>query len=163
MRLVREAHGRLVELAAALDPDVVRAVAHDLGDRVVGEQALERPVAEDVVEDLRREALAILAGDAGLVVQEPAHVRGHAVAELVGVDGDVEELRPELGDDAHVHAVLQLGERLLVSDGASLARDSLVEFHDLALSSEEPAAGGGARSRRSEAAAAAIAGTGSAT
>ena len=80
VRLVREAHGRLVELAPALDPDVVGAVAHDLGDRVVREQALERPVAEDVVEDLRREALAVLAGDAGLVVQEPAHVRGHAVA-----------------------------------------------------------------------------------
>ena len=83
VRLVREADGRLVELAAALDPDVVRAVAHDLGDRLVREQTLERPVAEDVVEDLRREPLAVLAGDAGLVVQKPAHVRGHAVAELV--------------------------------------------------------------------------------
>ena len=130
MRLVREADGRLVELAAALDPDVVRAVAHHLGDRVVGEQALERPVAEDVVEDLGREPLAILAGDAGLVVQEPAHVRGHAVAQLVGIDGDVEELRAELGDDAHVDAVLELGERLLLSDRAALAGDSLVEFHD---------------------------------
>ena len=130
MRLVREADGRLVELAAALDPDVVGAVAHDLGDRVVGEQALERPVAEDVVEDLGREPLAILTRDTGLVVQEPAHVRGHAVAELVGIDGDVEQLRSQLGDDAHVNAVLELGERLLISDGAALAGDSLVEFHD---------------------------------
>ena len=143
MRLVREADGRLVELAAALDPDVVRAVAHHLGDRVVGQQALERPVAEDVVEDLRRESLAILTCDARLVVQESAHVRGHAVAKLVGVDGDVEQLRAELRDDAHVHAVLELGERLLLSDRAALAGDSLVEFHDLALSSEEPTAGGG--------------------
>ncbi len=86
------------------------------------------------------EPLAILARDAGLVVQEPAHVRGDAVAELVGVDRDVEELRSELGDDAHVHAVLELGERLLFSDGAAVARDSLVEFHDLGLSSEEPTA-----------------------
>ena len=145
MRLVREADGRLVELAAALDPDVVRAVAHDLGDRVVGEQALERPVAEDVVEDLGRQAFAILTRDARLVVQEPAHVRGYAVAELVRIDGDVEELRAELGDDAHVDAVLELCERLLLSDRAALAGDSLVEFHGLALSSEEPTAGGGCR------------------
>ena len=149
VRLVREADGRLVELAAALDPDVVGAVAHDLGDRVVREQALERPVAEDVVEDLRREPLAILAGDAGLVVQEPAHVRGDAVAQLVRVDGDVEELRAELGDDAHVDAVLELGERLLLSRrGRAGSRFARGVPWLLALSSEEPTAGGGGRSRR---------------
>ena len=115
VRLVGEADGRLVELAAALDPDVVGAVDHDLGDRVVGEQALERPVAEDVVGDLRREPLAVLARDAGLVVEEPADVGDDAVAELARIDGDVEELRAELGDDAHVDAVLELGERLLLS------------------------------------------------
>jgi hypothetical protein len=54
VRLVGEPHGRLVELSAALDPDVVVPVAHHLGDRVVGEQSLERAIAENVVEDLGR-------------------------------------------------------------------------------------------------------------
>ena len=52
LRLVVEAHRRLVEPALALDPDLVGAVDHDLRDRVVGEQPLERAVAEDVVGDL---------------------------------------------------------------------------------------------------------------
>ena len=61
VRVVVEAHRRLVEAALALDPDVARAVDHDLRDRVVGEQALERPVAEDVVGDLLGEPLAVVA------------------------------------------------------------------------------------------------------
>ncbi len=93
----------------------------------------------------------------GLVVEQPAHVRGDAVAELVRVDRDVEQLRPELGDDAHVDLVLELGERLLFSHRAALAGDSLVEFHELGLSSEEPTAGG---RRAGGIGAAAIAGTG---
>ena len=61
VRLVVEPDGRLVELALALDPDLAGAVDHDLRDRVVGEQALERPVAEDVVGDLLAETLAVVA------------------------------------------------------------------------------------------------------
>jgi hypothetical protein len=114
VRLVREADSRLVELAAALDPDVLRAVAHDLRDRVVGDEPLERPVAEDVVEDLRRQAIAVLAREAGLVVQVPSDVGRDPGAQLVRVDRDVEELRPELADDGHVDLVLQLGEGLLL-------------------------------------------------
>ena len=48
----RERQRRLREPAVALDPDVVRAVDHDLRDRRIGEQPLERAVAEDVVGDL---------------------------------------------------------------------------------------------------------------
>ena len=40
------------EAALALDPDLARAVDHDLRDGVVGKEALERPVAKDVVGDL---------------------------------------------------------------------------------------------------------------
>ena len=55
----------VVEPAVALDPDLVRAVDHDLGDRVVGQELLERPVAERVVGDLLDEALAIVARQPG--------------------------------------------------------------------------------------------------
>ena len=40
---------RPLDLALALDVDPVEVVDHDLGDVVVAEQRLERPVAEDVV------------------------------------------------------------------------------------------------------------------
>ena len=134
MRLVREPDGRLVQLSSALDPDVVGAVAHDLGDRVVREQALERPVAEDVVEDLGRQPVAILACEAGFVVQMPPDVRHDAVPELGGIDRDVEELWPELRDDRHVNLVLQFCERLLLRGSRPpAARDSLVEFHGYAF------------------------------
>ena len=56
-----------IEPPLALDPDVERAVDHDLGDGVVGEQALERAVPEDVVGDLGGEPVAVVARDAGLL------------------------------------------------------------------------------------------------
>ncbi len=48
-----------LDLPLALDPELVERVAHDLGDAVVGEQRLERPVAERVLEHLLDEALAL--------------------------------------------------------------------------------------------------------
>ena len=47
--------GQLDELAAALDVDTVGAVDHHLGDGRVVEEALDRPVAERVVDDLAHE------------------------------------------------------------------------------------------------------------
>ena len=44
----------------ALDPDVVRAVDHDLGDAVVGKQALEGAMAERVVCDRGGEPLTVV-------------------------------------------------------------------------------------------------------
>ena len=64
VRLVGEARASSAcSRPLALDPDVVRAVDHDLGDGLVREQALERPVPEDVVGDLADQALAIGARD----------------------------------------------------------------------------------------------------
>ena len=80
--------------------------------RVVGEQPLERPVAEDVVGDLEGEPLAVVARDAGLLRELVADVREHPLAEVRRVDGDVEELRPEVADDGEVDAVLDLRERI---------------------------------------------------
>ena len=113
MRVVGEADGRLVEAALALDPDLARPVDHDLRDRVVGEQPLERPVAEDVVGDLVREPLAVVARDAGLAGEVPADVGDDAVAHADRVDRLAGELRAELADHEHVDRVLEVGERLL--------------------------------------------------
>ncbi len=66
MRLVGEADWRLVQPPGALDPDVVRAVDHDLRHRVIGEQALEWAVPEDVVGQLLGEQLTVLLGEAWL-------------------------------------------------------------------------------------------------
>ena len=52
VRLVVELHACLVEATLSLDPDVVRAVDHDLADAVVDQEPLQRPVAEDVICDL---------------------------------------------------------------------------------------------------------------
>ena len=48
-----------VELAAALDVDRVAAVDHHLGDGRVGEEALDRTVAEHVVAELGDERVAL--------------------------------------------------------------------------------------------------------
>ena len=60
---------------------VVRPVDHDLGDRVVGEQPLERPVAEDVVGDLGGEPLAVVAREARLLAELPLDVGDDALAQ----------------------------------------------------------------------------------
>ena len=73
-------------LPIALDPDVVGAVDHDLGDGVVGEQALERPVAEDVVGELGRDLVALDAREAGLLGQVAADVGEDALAQRGRVD-----------------------------------------------------------------------------
>ena len=86
VRLVVEADVRLVEAALALDPDVVRAVDHDLGHAVVGEQPLERAVAERVVGDLVGEALAVVARDARLLREVAPRVREHLLAQRRRVD-----------------------------------------------------------------------------
>ena len=79
VRVVREADRRLVEAALTLDPDLARPVDHDLRDRVVGEQALERPVAEDVVGDLVREPFPVVPGDARLAREMAADVCDDAI------------------------------------------------------------------------------------
>ena len=45
MRIVAEAHIGQDQLALALDIDLAGAVDHDVGDRLVGEQGLERAQA----------------------------------------------------------------------------------------------------------------------
>ena len=100
VEVVDEAHRGLVEAALTLDPDLAGAVDHDLRDRVVAEQPLERPVAEDVVGDLVRQTLAVVARDPGLAGEVPFDVGRHAVTQARRASiASRCELRAELADD----------------------------------------------------------------
>ena len=90
----------------------VGAVDHDLRDRVVDEEPLERAVAEDVVGDLVRQALALVARDPDLVGEVALDVDETRSRSAAGSVATSDELRAELGDHAQVDAVLQLGVRL---------------------------------------------------
>jgi hypothetical protein len=121
----------VVQAAGALDPDVVRAVDHHLGDRLVGQRTLEWAVAEDVVGDLVGEPLAVVARDPGFAAEVCADVGQHALALIVRVEVGVEEPRPELADDGQVHPVLELGERIALRLwlGGAACAEALVEVH----------------------------------
>src|SRR5439155_24445981 len=67
VRLVGEARGGPVQPSLALDPDVVRAVDHDLRDAVVREQPRQPAVAHDVVGEPADEALAVVTRDPRLL------------------------------------------------------------------------------------------------
>ena len=112
-----------IEPAATLDPDLVRAVDHDLGHALVGEEPLERAVAEDVVGDLERDPLPVVARDPGLLGELVADVREHPLAQVLRVHADVVELRPEVTDDGEVDPALDLRE---ADRSAPVARPSTV-------------------------------------
>ena len=57
--VVGEGERRALHTSPALDPDLVVGVAHDFGDGLVGEQRLERSVAERVLHDLVDEATTL--------------------------------------------------------------------------------------------------------
>ena len=82
--------------------------------RLVGEEPLERAVAEDVVGDLERDPLPVVARDPRLLGELVADVREHPLAERLRVHADVVELRPEVADDGEVDAALDLGERIVL-------------------------------------------------
>ncbi len=67
-----ERHIRKLELALPLDIDPERAVHHDLGHGVVVEERLDRPEAEDLVDDLLEHPLTLDArDDRAVLVDEP--------------------------------------------------------------------------------------------
>src|SRR5207249_2542414 len=101
-----------IQTPLALDPDIKRPVDHDFCDAVVCEEPLEWAVAEDVVGELSRDPVAIVAGKSALLREVPANVGDHALAQDLRVGGDVEELRPEVADDPKVHRILQRSERV---------------------------------------------------
>ena len=131
MPLVVEVHSRLLEPALTLHPDVVRAVDHDLGDAVVGEQPFERTVTENVVGDLQRDARSIVPGDTGLLRKLVANVREDTLPQVLGIHVDVVELRSQVADDREVDPALQLCEGITLGRRTARPRgiQALVQLH----------------------------------
>jgi hypothetical protein len=97
-----------VQEAVALDPDVERPVDHDFADVFVREESLERPVADDVVEDVSFETLTIGARETRLLPESLLDLLDDAGPHIREVATGLEELGPDLADDREVEAVLQI-------------------------------------------------------
>ena len=120
MRITCESSTKLtvgaLELAVALDVDLVGRVDHDLGHAVVAQQRLDRAVAEDVVRQLPDDLAALFARQRRAVERELLVDRAvDAVGEVVAVL--LVELGAELGDALVMDACLQLRIRVDRDDG----------------------------------------------
>ena len=107
VRLVLEPYVGLHQPPAALHVDVIEPVHHDVADGGVLEQRLERAEAEDLVEDLLDEALAL--GERHgkpLVENELLHHRAHLRVRGVLVQ-DLELIRGERIQQLVMHLALQ--------------------------------------------------------
>ena len=97
----------LLELAVALDPDLVGPVDHDLGDRLVAQERLDRAEGEQLGDDRFEQAGPLQARE------RDAFLDQHVVEQLL--DGPAAlaaaevGLWRELGDDAALDARLQRG------------------------------------------------------
>ena len=98
--------------ALPLDPHVVGGVHHDLRDGVVGQQPLERSVAQDVVRQLLGEPLAVLARDACLLGKATVDLLDDPRPQRALVDVAGEYLATQILDHTKVDAVLDIGERV---------------------------------------------------
>ena len=129
MHPLDDAHDRVgVELArdrldaaVALDEHAVRPVHHDLGDRRVGEQRLERPEPVDVVDQLvEHDAAAVAALASGASSRS---MRGEAGAQLAGAERRGIERRGEQPPVQRRRATR--ARRVGVSDAAHAASSSI--------------------------------------
>src|SRR5579862_3669523 len=109
VRVVDERDVCELDLAIALDVHVLRSVDHDLGDRGVTEERLERAVAEDVVGELLLDADSL---DARERRPHERELLGDRVAypgrELLR-RADLEQRGPQLLDAGPMDASFQLG------------------------------------------------------
>jgi hypothetical protein len=110
--VVDERDRRPLELAAALDVDPVERIDHDLGDGVVAEQRLQRPVAEDVVGDLADDLPPLLAGERRAVERQLLRDRAQDALGQVACRLPLEQLGTELRDARVMDPRLQLRVRV---------------------------------------------------
>jgi hypothetical protein len=108
--VVLEDHVGQLELAVPLDVDLARAVDHDLGDRLVAEERLERPEADDLVGDLLQHPDPFGAG------QGQAFLLDDLAEDLLDLAADLDlvgevELRVQVGDYAALDPELDVPER----------------------------------------------------
>ena len=115
--VVLERHVGELQLALALDVDLLRPVDHHLGEGLVAQERLERAEAQDLVGDLleHADALGAREGEALLV--------GDLAEELLDLAPDLDlvrqvELGVQLVDEPVLDAELRLAERLASRHGA---------------------------------------------
>ena len=109
--VVLEDDVRQLELAGPLDVDLARAVDHDLRDRLVAQERLERPEADDLVGDLLEHPDALGAG------QGEAFLVDDLAEDLLDLAPDLDlvgqvELGVEVLDDPALDPELDVAERL---------------------------------------------------
>jgi hypothetical protein len=102
-----------VQAPAPLDPDVLRPVDHDLRDRFVGQELLDRAVTHRVIGDLLDQALPVGHRDPALLGQPGARLDADALAQHVRLQVGVRQLRAEVRDQPRVHAVAHFGKGVL--------------------------------------------------
>ena len=113
MGVVGEAGVGLVEHTCALDEHLVVAVHHHLGDPVVAQERIDRPVAEHLVDHVLDDALALVAGDPlGAAVELDLDDGLHAAPQLVRRRAQGLKLRPDLRDTDVVKRRPQLREAI---------------------------------------------------
>ena len=111
--LVGEARVHGVQAAAALDVHLIVPVDHDLGHLGVAQVGLERSVAQDVVENLVRDAHPVDARHRRLFAPQHDLQRfGDSLLQLALIDVRVVQPRAECLKQAGVHAALYRGERV---------------------------------------------------
>ena len=116
------------------------AVDHDLRHRVVREQLLQRAVTDGVVGDLVQQPIAVGAGHPLLVLEQAADFGADLAPHLLGLDLGLEQRTPEVHDHRLMDAVLELGERVDVTDRRPrrVRREALVQLHQPALQMRMP-------------------------
>ena len=98
-------------LPRALDVDLARAVDHDLGDRLVAQERLERAEADDLVGDLLEHPDALGAGEGEAFLVDDLAEDLLDLAPDLDLVGQV-ELRVEVLDDPVLDPELDVPERL---------------------------------------------------
>ncbi len=102
-----------VEPSLPLDVDGVVGVDHDLGDGIVEQELLDRPVPEHVVAHLGHHAVALAGGHGDpLGLHHPAQFLEHQAAQLLLGERGVVEARSQPGEEGLLRPVLQPGERV---------------------------------------------------
>jgi hypothetical protein len=109
--VVLEDDVRQLQLAGALDVDLARAVDHDLGDRLVTQERLQRPEADDLVRDLLEHPDALGAGEGQALLVDDLAEDLLDLAPHLDLVGEV-ELRVQVLDDPVLDPELDVPERL---------------------------------------------------
>ena len=121
--VVCEGTGMALQAATALDPDLIRRIDHDLADRTVFEQTLERPQANRLIQHIDDQLLAIDGlGQADRLIEQLIDHAANFNAQRVGVGQtqvattQIEGLQDlTMHQTAPAQGVLRQGRRRVIS------------------------------------------------